>query len=130
MTSTNHKRGDRSRRGKGGRPPKKVKRRYVMTVRLTDTERFLIEDKSARAGMRPSEWFRRAAKRAHIVARISVEDQRMLRMLAGLANNLNQLVRLAHTDGLLTVQKRCREILRKIDEQLTSLNNDRESDHR
>lgn len=130
MTNTDHKRNQRSRRGKGGRPSKKVKRQYVMTLRLTDTERFLIEDKARRAGMRSSEWFRRAAKRASVVARISPEDQRQLRMLAGLANNLNQLVRLAHTDGLLIVQKTCREILRKIDEQLTSLNNDRESNHR
>lgn len=130
MTDTDHKRDRRSKRGKGGRPSKKVKRRYVITVRLTDTERFLIRDKARRAGMRPSEWFRRAAKRASVMARISPEDQRQLRMLAGLANNFNQLVRLAHTDGLLTVQKRCREILGKIDEQLTSLNNDRESDQR
>ncbi len=112
------------KRHKGGRPPKKVRRSNDMRVRLTDTERFLIEEKAKEAGMLPSAWFRQAAKRAKVVSRLTPEDLRILRMLAGMANNLNQITHLAHKEGLLSVQKRCREILTEIDDTLKYLNND------
>lgn len=118
------------KRRKGGRPPKKIKRKNILVVRLTDTERFLVESKARQAGMRSSEWFRRAAKRAQVVARLSPEELGAFRMLAGLANNLNQLARLAHRDGLLSVQKKCRDILALIEDTLTHFNDDRKSNHR
>ncbi|WP_276348842.1 plasmid mobilization relaxosome protein MobC [Daejeonella sp. JGW-45] len=109
---------------KGGRPRKKVRRSNDIRVRLTDMERFLIEEKAKEAGMRPSAWFRQAAKRAKIVSRLTPDDLRILRMLAGAANNLNQITHMAHREGLLAVQKRCREILSEIDETLKYLNSD------
>lgn len=113
---------------KGGRPLKKVKKCHNIRVRLTSSERFLIEQKAKEAGMLPSAWFRQAAKRAKVVARLTPEDLRILRMLAGIANNLNQITHLAHKEGLLSVQKRCRDILAEIDETLKYLNShDRES---
>ena len=111
-------------KSKGGRPPKKVKRESHLMVRLTENERFLVEEKSKEAGMRPSEWFRQAAKKAKVIARLKPEDGEFLRMLAGLANNLNQLTRLAHKDGLITVQKKCRELLFEIDAVLKNLRSD------
>jgi len=111
-------------KSKGGRPPKKVKRENQLMVRLTENERFLVEEKSKEAGMRPSEWFRQAAKKAKVIARLKPEDGEFLRMLAGLANNLNQLTRLAHKDGLITVQKKCRELLFEIDGVLKNLSSD------
>lgn len=75
-----------------------------------------------------SEWFRQAAKRARVVARLGPEDLGYLRMLAGMANNLNQTTHLAHKEGLLSVLKRCRDLLFAIDETLKKLNaHDRES---
>jgi hypothetical protein len=113
---------------KGGRPAKKIKRSRDIRVRLTETERFLIDQKAKEAGMLPSAWFRRAAIRAKVLARLTPQDLRILRMLAGMANNLNQITRLAHVEGLLSVQKRCREILTEIDETLKYLNwDDRKS---
>ena len=112
------------KRSKGGRPLKKIRRSNDIRVRLTDTERFLIEEKAREAGMRPSAWFRQAAKRAKVVCRLTPDDLNILRMLAGLANNLNQITHLAHRDGLLYMQKRCREILAEIDETLKYLNSD------
>lgn len=114
----------RSKRHKGGRPPKKVRRSNDIRVRLTDTERFLIEEKAKEAGMRLSAWFRQAAKSAKVVARLAPDDLRILRMFAGTANNLNQITHMAHREGLLAVQKRCREILSEMDETLKYLNSD------
>ncbi|SEI83716.1 mobilisation protein (MobC) [Dyadobacter sp. SG02] len=109
---------------KVGRPPKKVKRQSQLMVRLTENERFLIEEKARGAGMKPSAWFRQAAKKAKVLARFTPGDLTFLRMLSGMANNLNQLTRAAHREGLVTVQKRCRELLSDIDDILKKLRND------
>ncbi len=45
-----------SKRRLPGRPKKGIKRSEILMVRLTPTERLLIEDKSKKAGMNPSEW--------------------------------------------------------------------------
>ncbi len=119
---------EKPKKHKGGRPVKRIKRCNQIRVRLTNTERFLIEHKAKEAGMLASEWFRQAAKRAKVVARLTPDHLRYLRMLTGMANNLNQITHLAHKEGLLSVWKRCREILFEIDDTLKKLNtHDRES---
>jgi len=57
-----------------GRPKKGIKRSEILMIRLTPTERLLIEDKSKKAGVKPGEWFRRAAKSAGIIPRFSTEE--------------------------------------------------------
>lgn len=104
-----------------GRPKKGIKRSGMLMVRLTPTERLLIEDKSRKAGMKPSEWFRKSAKNAKVTPCFSTEETGWLRMLAGLANNLNQLTRLAHIQGLLSLSGKCREMLKLINEVLTKI---------
>lgn len=99
-----------------GRPKKGIKRSEILMIRLTPTERLLIEDKSKKAGMKPSEWFRKAAKSAGIAPRFSSEETGWFRMIAGLANNLNQLTHLAHVEGLLTLSAKCRTMITQIGE--------------
>lgn len=113
-----------SQRKKGGRPAKRVKRSCIVVVRMTETERLLVKGKAREAGLRTSAWFRAAAKKTAVVARLSPEEAAQLRMLAGLANNLNQLARLAHREGLLSVQGKCRQALDEIDRLLQSLRKD------
>lgn len=74
--------------------------------------------------MRISDWFRRSAVRSKVSARLSIEDLKNLRTLSGMANNLNQLTRLAHSQGLFTVERKCRELLVSIDRILTMMNKD------
>jgi len=85
-------------------------------IRLTPTERLLIEDKSKKAGMKSSEWFRKVAKGAGIVPRFSNEETGWFRMIAGLANNLNQLTHLAHVEGPLSLSAKCRTMITQIGE--------------
>ena len=99
-----------------GRPKKGIKRSEILMIRLTPTERLLIEDKSKKAGVKPSEWFRKAAKSAGIVPRFSTEESGWYRLLAGLANNLNQLTHLAHVEGLLSLSAKCRTMLTQVEE--------------
>jgi hypothetical protein len=109
---------------RGGRPPKKVKRQSQLMVRLTETERFLIEEKAGDAGMKPSAWLRQSAKKAKVLARLKPDDLRHLRTLTGMANNLNQLAHLAHKEGLIFIRQSCRDLLLQIDSILKKLGDD------
>jgi len=108
-------------RRKGGRPAKSIKRSCTLVVRLTETERLLVRGKAREAGLSTSTWFRIAAKKATVVARLSPEEAAQLRVLSGLANNLNQLARLAHREGLLSVQGKCRLAIEEIHRLLQNL---------
>jgi len=103
-------------KSKGGRPVKKIKREKIIMVRLSKTEHFIIEGKANRAGLKISDWFRQSAKAAKVSPRLSPEDLKVFRMLAGMANNLNQLTKLSHEQGLLVFQKKCRELMGEIHE--------------
>ncbi len=117
-------------KNKGGAPKKRVRRELIVRIRMTATERFFIDNKAKTAGMRSSSWIRAAAKSAKIVPRLTDDERRILWMLAELANNLNQLTKLAHQLGLLTVVRDCSKILNEIDITLKHLNrDDRESDN-
>lgn len=109
---------------KGGAPLKPVKRESGIRVRLSASERYLIGEKATNAGMVLSSWFRAAALNAKVVARLKPDDLRLLRMLAGLANNLNQLMKLAHKDGILIIARKCNDLLIDIHDILKKLNND------
>ncbi len=109
---------------------KTVRRELVFRIRMTATERFHINNKAKAAGMRSSTWIRAAAKSAKVVPRLNADERRILWMLAGLANNLNQLTKLAHQRELLTVVRDCGKLLKAIDLTLKHLNKgDRESDN-
>ena len=104
-----------------GRPKKVVSRSDLLMIRMTPTEKLLIEQRAKDAGLRPSEWFRRAAKSARVFPRFTPEETGWFRMLAGVANNLNQLTHLAHVAGLLSLALKYQAILRQIEELLTKI---------
>ena len=118
-----------TKKHKGGRPKKVIKRTCILVLRLTSTELMLIKGKAKEAGHTPSSWVRQASKRASIVARLTPADIGHLRMLAGVANNLNQMTHLAHKEGLLYHQRNCREVVSKISELLNKLNSDDRKSH-
>ena len=92
-------------------------------VRLTPTERMLIENRAKKAGLKPSDWFRKAAKSAKVFARFTAEESSWFRMLAGMANNLNQLTHRAHVAGLFSLALKCQAILKQIEELLAKISN-------
>lgn len=121
MTSLTEK-SNLSKKRTPGRPKKTISRSSILMVRLTPTERLLIEERSKKAGVKPSEWFRRAAKSAKVFPRFTAEETAWFRMLSGLANNFNQYVHLAHTSGLLSMAIKGQAEIRLIEELLTKLN--------
>lgn len=98
-----------------GRPKKAITRSVSLVVRLTPTERLAIAGKARSAGMRISDWFRQSAKTSVIRPRLSTEETGYLRTLSGMANNLNQLTKLAHKGGLVTLMGDLRKILATVE---------------
>ena len=88
-------------RPRGGRPPKpeteRLKRRLV--VCLTETDYDALCRKARVAGLVCAEYARRALARSIVRARMTPEMLTLLRQLTGMANNLNQLARMAHVAG-------------------------------
>jgi hypothetical protein len=115
-------------RNRGGRPAKKIKKAIGIRVRVTATERFMIETKARKANMRISDWFRSAALKATVIARLSTEDRQYHQVLAGMANNLNQLTKLAHVKGLMSIVMKCDALLTEIDQILKRLVSDDRED--
>ncbi|MFI5139570.1 MAG: plasmid mobilization protein [Sphingobacteriales bacterium] len=119
---------EKENKNKGGAPRKAIKRELDIRVRLSATERFMMDAKAKTAGIQTSDWVRAAIKSARVVPRLQAEELSFLRMLAGLANNLNQLMKLAYRNGLLSVAGKCRDLLSEIDQTLKSINNDDRQD--
>ena len=86
----------------GGRPKKPVKRETVTGVRFTKTEYYVVKQKASKAGLKVSIYIRQMALEGKIIARMSEEERHFVRQFSGMANNLNQLTKKAHQEGLLT----------------------------
>lgn len=108
-----------------GRPPKpeteRLKRRLV--VCLTETDYDALCRKARVAGLVCAEYTRRALARSIVRARMTPEMLTLLRQLTGMANNLNQLARMAHVAGyghdaatLAAMVDRIDALLTRIDE--------------
>lgn len=86
---------------KGGRPRKGAaeKLNYKITVKLCTQDYYSVKAASKTAGIRPAELARAALLGMEIKPRVTPEEAGWLRMLSGMANNLNQLARQAHKSG-------------------------------
>lgn len=111
-------------KNKGGRPKAKVRRDKVLRIRMSTSELFFIRSKARDAGMRVSTWIRQSSRSARITPRWSIEQMQLLRMLSGVANNLNQLARQANSGKLLFIAQKCDTVLDEIDQTLKYLNKD------
>ncbi|WP_259071308.1 MobC family plasmid mobilization relaxosome protein [Mucilaginibacter sp. X4EP1] len=110
-------------KNKGGRPKAKIRRDQTLRIRINATELYLIKTKAREAGMRASTWIRQAAKAARIAPRWTPEQMELLRMMAGMANNLNQLAKQANSGKLLFILRKCETLLAEIDHTIKYLNN-------
>lgn len=124
MTTIKTKAVSRKGKNKGGRPKAKVTRDKILRIRMSASELFLIRSKARDAGMRVSTWIRQASRSARIMPRWSTEQMQLLRMLSGMANNLNQLAKQANSGKLLFIATKCDAVLGEIDQTLKNLSTD------
>ena len=87
---------------KAGRPLKTVKRDIRAAVRFSKTEYFIVQTKADKAGLKISAYIREVAINTEIKPRLSDEDRQIARKLAGISNNINQLAKTAHREGMFS----------------------------
>ena len=85
----------------GGRPKKIVKREKFTGVRLTKSEHFIVKEKALKAGLPLSGYVRQMAINGTVKARLNEEERHFVRQLIGMANNLNQVAKSCHEEGVL-----------------------------
>ena len=105
----------------GGRPRKIIKRESATGVRFTKVEYFVIKQKALKAGMRVTNYIREMALNGSVITRTSEEERHFIRQLIGISNNLNQLAKKAHQEGLLTAIMHFEKYRNIIDELLEQL---------
>jgi len=119
----NHINKKMEKKNKGGRPrlqTGKVKRRTVST-RLTEAEYLILRHRAQMAGRKLSHYQHDALLSGQVVAARTQEDRRQIRMLENGCNNLNQLARLAHRNGLASVAADLQKLLSKFNLILSNL---------
>jgi len=91
----------RERTKRAGRPAKAVKKEIRACIRFTRSEYFIVKEKAASSGMKTSAYLRQLAIYNNVNPRLTEEDRQAVRQLIGIANNVNQLTKLCHQEGLL-----------------------------
>lgn len=101
-------------KNKGGRPKaNREKLDKVLPCRLTTKEYDKLIDDAKLANLKPSELGRQYITKGFVSNLFSEEEQNEKRQLIGIRNNLNQLVKLAHSTGF---RSRANEIEKQIKE--------------
>jgi hypothetical protein len=95
---------ERMKKKNGGRPPKKLKRELRVTVRFTKLEHYIVQQKANNAGMKFSEFIRPAAIYGKVIARQTEEERNFTRQLIGMANNFNQMAKVANREGMSSIR--------------------------
>ncbi|ERJ65618.1 bacterial mobilization protein MobC [Porphyromonas gingivalis W4087] len=110
-------------KNRGGRPTKKLseKRRYAVLLKLNTMEYFTLKSKASEAGVNKNEYLRSLISEGQIKARITVEQMKEIRLLSGMANNINQIAHRLNTFGVSTVPTELRMLKLLVDEQLKNL---------
>ncbi len=106
LTESQTKRKEESageKKKKGGRPKKLNGRSCLTGIRFTPAEYGIVQNKAKEAGRKPTVFIREAAlKGGSVKASLTQEQMLLIRQLAGMANNLNQLTRKYHQAGIET----------------------------
>ncbi len=106
---------------KAGRPPKTVKKDMRTAVRFSRTEYFIVQTKANEAGIKVSAYIREVAVNASVKPRLSEEERQFVRQLIGISNNINQLAKKAHQEGLFSALQYFETFRNDIDKLLTRI---------
>ena len=88
-------------RKKAGRPVITVRKEIRASIRFTRPEYFIVKEKAAQSGLKPSEYMRDIAIYTVVHPRLTEEQREGLRMLIGVANNVNQIAKCCHQEGMI-----------------------------
>jgi len=111
----------RTKKKKGGKRTNNVKREIRAAVRFTKSEYFIVKEKAAVAGNTISNYIRRAAINEQIRTRLTVEETKIARHLVGISNNINQIAKACHDEGMLKAMAYFQNYRNQIDELIKKL---------
>jgi hypothetical protein len=101
---------------KAGRPPKTDKLSCSLRCRLTESENQRLVNDAQKVSISLSELGREYLTKGYVSNLFSEEEQIEKRQLIGIRNNLNQLAKLAHTEGFVRQLKAIDALIIEIDE--------------
>lgn len=98
---------------KGGRPPKGAteKLKYRITLKMATADYFALLTQAKNAGVSANEYLRGCFRNGYVKERLTAKHSDYVRKLCGMANNLNQLARGAHREGVRLHSGQCRHLL-------------------
>lgn len=87
----------------GGRPTVADSKRLskAVTVKFSKKDYEILRTRSRKANRRMAEYIRESALQSEVVQPRTEVDMKAYRTLVGMANNLNQLTKMAHQDGII-----------------------------
>lgn len=88
---------------KGGRPPLNQPKSCTITGAFTEQENGLIKLKAHALGITKGEYVSKMANNGKVIDTFSPEQRQTVTGLIKLSNNINQLVKLAHTGGINSI---------------------------
>ena len=107
---------------RGGRPPIPNKLDKTIRVRITSDDYHRCKKVTEEANMNVTEYFRKMMTEGKVINLFSAEGKQEKIRLTGMANNLNQLVKEAHTYGTTSVEKKANALLDDIRSMLDHYN--------
>lgn len=94
----------RTDKSKGGRPAKGEKKLSIpINLKLTPKDYNSVKQKAEKLGMTPTEYARELTLKGSVKSRFTLEELDLIRQLAGMANNLNQIAKRANMAGFRDV---------------------------
>ena len=99
-----------------GRPTVADARRLskAVTVKFSKTDYETLRTRSRKANRRLAEYIRESALQSEVVQPRTEADLKEYRTLVGMANNLNQLARLSHQEGIYYTSMQLDRLLAEI----------------
>ena len=106
---------------KAGCPEQVVKRVVSVQVYCTKAEYFAIAEKASRACMKIPAYIRLVILKGQIKSCLTEEERMIASELVGMSNNLNQLTKACHQEGLLKAMVYFERYRNSIDDLLKKL---------
>lgn len=97
-------------------------RKVNRDIQFTEKEYFIIKQNASKAGLKISSYIRQMALTGKITSRLNEEERHFVTQLIGMANNLNQLTKLGHQEGLVTAAMMFEKYRNQVDELLKKFN--------
>ncbi len=90
-------------KSKIGRPAKeKAKLSCSINLKLTEEDFKSVKEKAEKLGMKPTQYAREMTLKGGVKSRFTIEELNLMRKLAGMSNNLNQIAKQANKSGFFS----------------------------